>query len=132
MTTFYCSNANTDEARSVARGLPLFIRDHYKLKPSYFCGSDEITKFLEGEWNFSERSFLTSEEKDEKEKFAHLIYMVTSVKEGFISKAHKVVMAIEGYDVESIDTRFTKGYEASPTADVASFQEEISNITEKN
>ena len=58
--------------------------------------------------------------------------MVTSVKEGFISKAHQVVMAMEGYDVESIDTRFTKGYEASPAADVASFQEEISNITEKN
>ena len=35
LTTYYFLSANTDEARSVARGLPLFIRDYFKLKPTF-------------------------------------------------------------------------------------------------
>ena len=49
MNTFYFSQANSEEARSVARGLPLFIRDYLKLKATYFCNSDEMAKCLEGE-----------------------------------------------------------------------------------
>ena len=63
MTTYYFSKANSEEARSVARGLPLFIRDHYKLKPSYFCSSNEIMQCLEGDWDFKRRSFLAVDEK---------------------------------------------------------------------
>ena len=47
-TTFYFSKENADEARSVARGLPLFIRDHFQLKPSYFYGSDIVADCLAG------------------------------------------------------------------------------------
>ena len=32
--TFHYSRANSREGRSVARGLPLFIRDHFKLDPA--------------------------------------------------------------------------------------------------
>ena len=34
--TFYFTKANSSEGRSVARGLPLFIEDHYKLDPAFF------------------------------------------------------------------------------------------------
>ena len=33
--TFYFSKANAQEARGVARGLPLFIRDYFKLDPAF-------------------------------------------------------------------------------------------------
>ena len=100
MTTYYFSKANSEEARSVARGLPLFNRDNYKLKPSYFCSPDELTQCLEGDWDFKRRSFLTVDEKNEKDKFDFLIDMVTAVKETFISESHQKAMAMEGDDVE--------------------------------
>ena len=83
---------------------------------------------MEGEWNFSERTFLTLEEKDEKEKFAHLIDTVTVVKEKYISKAHKTAMCTENDDVESIDTRLTKDDEAPPEA-TSTTNDDISNLT---
>ena len=130
MNTFYFSQANSDEARSVARGLPLFIRDYFKLKASYFCNSDEMTKCLEGEWKFAERSFLTLEEKDEQAKFSHLLDTVTAVREVYISSAHKKAMAVEGDDdLESVDTRLTKGNVAPPALTSFTNDDDISNIT---
>ena len=49
MTTFYFSHANCDEVRSVACGLPLFIKAYFRLESSYFCISDVLTSCLEGE-----------------------------------------------------------------------------------
>lgn len=112
MVTFYYSKANTDEARSVARALPFFIRDHYKLQPSYFSASDAIAECHEGSWDFKKRSFLTLEEKDEKAKFEQLVDTVTAEKETFISESHKLAMAMEGDDIDSVNTRLTKNYEA--------------------
>ena len=116
MTTFYFSRANSDEARSIARALPLFIRDHYKLDPLYFCGPDFLSECLAGEWDIKSRSFLTLEEKDEKNKFAHLIDTVTAEREIFISEHHQQAMAVEGDDVESVETRLTKGDKPPPAA----------------
>ena len=82
MTTFYFSKANSEEARSIARGLPLFIRDHFKLDPLYFCGTEVMAECLEGEWDSKTRSFLTLEEKDERNKFAHLIDTITADQTG--------------------------------------------------
>ena len=67
-----------------------------------------MTKCLEGEWDFSQRIFLTPEEKDEKDKFAHLIDTVTAVKDKYISQAHKSAMCTEDNAAESIDTRLKK------------------------
>ena len=57
--TLYFSKANSEEARSVARGLPLFIRDHFKLEPAFFCDSNEIAECIEGDWNHKHRTFFT-------------------------------------------------------------------------
>ena len=128
MVTYYFSTANYDEASSVAHGLPLFIKDHFKLKPSFFCGSDDIAICLEGEWNYAQRTFLTLDEKNEKEKFSHIIDTVTTVKEVFISEAQRAAMAIEGDDVATLDTKLTKGDQAPPAAEsVAS--EGMSDLT---
>ena len=115
MTTFHFSNANADEARSVARALPLFIRDYYKLEPTFFCDTNEVTSCLEGEWDYKTRTFLTFDEKEEKEKFDQLIDTVTAEKEVFISASHQIAMAAEGDEVESVTTRLTKGDVAPPT-----------------
>ena len=100
----------------MAKGLPLFIRDHFKLDPSYFCSNDAVAESFEGKWNFKERQFLTLEEKDEREKFSHLIDTVTAERDIYISEGHKLAMAVEGDDVNSVDTRLTKGNEPPPKA----------------
>ena len=48
------------------------------------------------EWDPNKRQFFTLEEKDEREKFSHLIDTVTAEREVFISEGHKIVIAIEG------------------------------------
>ena len=116
MTTFYFSKANVKEARSIAQGLPLFIRDHFKLDPLYFCGTEFMTECLAGEWDLKSRSFLTLEEKDEKNKFAHLIDTVTAEREVFIPEKHQQAMAVEGDNVDSVETRLTKGDKPPPAA----------------
>ena len=65
--TFYCSRANYAEGRSIARALPLFIRDYFKLEPAFFCSSDSLTVSLNGDWNFLTRVFQTAEEKPKNE-----------------------------------------------------------------
>ena len=128
MTTFYFSHANMDEARSVARALPLFIKDYFKIKPSYFCSSEVITDCLEGEWDFKKRIYLTLEEKDEKVKFSSLLDNITGVKEVFISETQRTAMAMEGDDINTVDSRLTKGSEAPPTADL-NVQDGCSTLT---
>ena len=48
---FLFFSANTEEARSVARALPLFIKDHFKLDPSLIYSSEAIANALEGDWD---------------------------------------------------------------------------------
>ena len=108
MTFFYFFKANSEEARSVARALPFFIRDHFKLEPKYYSGSEAIEECHDGVWNFKKRSFLTMEEKDEKDKFSQLVDTVTAEREIFISDTHRQAMAMEGDDINSVNTRLTK------------------------
>ena len=98
----YFSKANSDEARSVARGMPLFIRDHFKLEPTFFCGSNEIAECMEGDWDFKLRTFCTRDEKNEQSKFSHLLDSITAVKDSYISEEHRQAMAAEGDDVASV------------------------------
>ena len=42
----YFSQENVEEARGVARGLLLFIRDFYKLDPNFFCSSNSVSEAL--------------------------------------------------------------------------------------
>ena len=75
-----------------------------------------MTEYLEGEWDSNTRSFLTLEEKDDRNIFAHLIDTVTAEREIFISEQHKLAMAVEGDDVDSVNTRLTKGDDPPPAA----------------
>jgi len=70
---------------------------------------------LEGEWDANTRVFLTSEEKYKKEKFGFLEDTITASIPAFISKDHQRTSAAEGDDVESVDTRLSKGDEAHPS-----------------
>ena len=114
---FYFSKSNAEEARSVARGLPLFIRDDFRLDPTFFCSSEAIADALAGEWNHDKRIFLTAEEKDEKDKFQELEMNITSEKEVFISQSHQQALATENDDIASVETRLTKGDVAPPKLD---------------
>ena len=50
--TFYFTKANSSEGRSVARGLPLFIEDHYELDPAFFCTSEALAEARGGSWQY--------------------------------------------------------------------------------
>ena len=106
--TFYCSRANYMEGRSVARGLPLFIRDYFKLEPDFFCSSEALTDALNGDWDFAKREFQTVDEKVENDRLDNLENEMNAEREIFISKEHQIAMALDD-DIISVETRLTKG-----------------------
>ena len=53
----------------MARALPLFIRDYFKLDPAFFCSSDFLNETITGDWNIKTRVFQTCEEITENEGF---------------------------------------------------------------
>ena len=113
---FYFSKANAEEARSVANALPLFIRDYFKLEPSFFCSSDCLAEALAGDWDPVKRVFLTLEEKEEIEKFSEIERTITASNDVFISESHQRALATDGDDINSVTTRLTKGDDAPPAA----------------
>ena len=52
IVNFYYTKKKSKEGRGVARVLALFIRDHFKLDPIFFCSSDIVTESLQGMWDF--------------------------------------------------------------------------------
>ena len=111
--TFHFTKANASEGRSVARGLPHFIRDHFGLEPDFFCTSAAMTEAMDGDWHFSTRKFLSAQEKMEMDRLDDLEEEVNAVPMQFISKDHQQALAMDNDEV-SVETRLTKG-NAAPT-----------------
>ena len=84
--TFYYTRANFNEGRSIARGLPLFIRDHFQLDPTFCCASEALTSTLEGEWDYNSRKFLSANEKLETDKLEAMVSEALAEYDPFISK----------------------------------------------
>ena len=112
-TTFYFTKANAPEGRSVARGLPHFIRDFFKLEPAFFCTSTALTEAMDGDWTFSTRKFLSAQEKMEIDRLEDMDEEVNAVPIAYISKEHQQALAMDNDEV-SVETRLTKG-DAAPT-----------------
>lgn len=121
---FYYTKANYSEGRSIARGLPLFIRDHFRLDPSFFCSSEALTTALAGDWNYNSRSFLSAEEKVENDKLDLMEAEACAENEQFISKDQQIVMALPD-DEFSVETRVTKG-DAAP---LPAHNDDVSDMT---
>jgi hypothetical protein len=121
--TFYFTKANYHEGRSIARCLPLFIRDYFNLDPAFFCSSEAIAQAMEGEWDFQTRTFLSATEKIEEDKLEGLECLALAEKDSFISKDQEAVLALADDDV-SIETRVTKG-DAAPN----SYKDDVSEMT---
>lgn len=118
--TFYYTAANYDEGRSVARGLPRFIKSYFGLDPKFFCSSKFLAEAKQVSWSASRRSFLTMEEKLEDKKLDSLETMVTATKPVFISKDHQRALAINENDAASEDSKLTKGDATAPAGSVSS------------
>ena len=123
--TFYYSRANFMEGRSVARGMPLFIRDHLKLDPSFFCNSSALTEALEGDWDFKQRKFLSAEEKIEGDRLDEMENEANAEIEVYISKDHQRALTLDDDSFVSEETRLTKGDAAPPAAK----SDELSDMT---
>ena len=52
----------------VARVLPLFMRDHFKLDPIFFCSLDIVTESVQRMWDFEKRIFFTEDKRLENER----------------------------------------------------------------
>ena len=115
--TIWFSKANVTEVRGVAQGLPLFIRDYFKLDPSCFFSSEALTAALEGYWQYSKRIFLIAEEKEENEKLKTLENEITTTREIFIYKDQQRALAQDGDTVVSEELRLAKGDVAPRQAD---------------
>ena len=111
--TFHFTKANASEGRSVARGLPLFIRDYFGLEPAFFCTSAALTEAMDGDWQYAERKFLSAQEKMEIDRLDDMEEEVNAVQVQYISKDHQQALAMDGDEV-SVETRLTKG-DAAPT-----------------
>ena len=122
--TFYYTKANSSEGRSVARALPLFIRDFFKLPPDFFCDGDFIQSSTDGEWDATKRTFLSSDEKEEIDRLDDMENMAIAEVEVFVSKDQQKAMAMDDDDI-SEETRLTKGDRAPPPLP----DEEMSEMT---
>ena len=112
---FHFTRANAREGRSVARGLPCFIKDYFKLEPTFFCTSDALSESLAGSWDYASRTFLSAQEKMEVDRLDDMEAEVNAEPTAFISKDHQRAMALDTDEV-SIETRLTKGDAAPPPA----------------
>ena len=121
--TFIFTKASFLEGRSIARGLPLFIRDYFKLDPAFFCNSEALTSALEGSWDFATRKFLSADEKIECEHLDMMEAEANAEAEEFISKDQQAAMALDNDDV-STETRLTKGDAVPP-----SVNDDVSEMT---
>jgi hypothetical protein len=121
--TFYFTKANFHEGRSIARALPLFIRDYFKLDPAFFCSSGAIAQAMEGVWDYKTRNFLSATEKIEDDKLDVIESLALAEKDTFISKEQETAMALEADNI-SIETRLTKN-DAAPTL----LNDEVSEMT---
>ena len=128
--TFYFTRANTVEGRGLARGLSLFIWDYFKLDPSFFCDSCAITVALDSKWNYTERKFLSVEEKMEMYRLDQMEDEVNADPEIYISKDQQRVLRLDNYDEVLAKTRLTKGDVVPPPATTDDVSEMIDSMRE--
>ena len=108
--SFYFLPANRREARSVALGLPLFIRDEFGIDPTFYCSYDKYMEAKEGLWNALDRSFLTKFEKDDEDRINLMKESLTARPvEEHISKDHARALQTDNEEVNDDDTALTKG-----------------------
>ena len=112
---FHFTKANAREGRSVARGLPCFIKDYFQLDPAFFCTSDALSESLAGSWDYASRRFLSAQEQMEVDRLDDMEAEVNAEPTAFISKDHQRAMALDTDEV-SVETRLTKGDAAPPPA----------------
>ena len=113
--TFYYSQANAEEARSVARALPRFIQTNLGLQASHFCTTEFIAESKNGKWHQHSRLYLSEEDLIEKEKLEEIDQSMSAVKEIFIDPSQQRAFAADGASLDlTIDTRLTQG-EATAT-----------------
>ena len=123
--TFYYSRASSKEGKSVTCGLPLFIRNPFKLDPVFFCNSESLTEALDGELDFEVRSYLSLENKVDFDRPNLMEDKINTETVAYISKNHQRSMAMDNDEILD-ETRITKGDHAFPTANK---NDELSELT---
>ena len=111
-TTFQYLPSNEEEAESVLKALPLFVKEHFqvsKLQAESYCRSKHITKALNGQWDFSQRSFKTQQDIKEEMFFENLQLLTQSNTSPdqpaqYIDPEHQRMMTGKGIDNDTTCT----------------------------
>ena len=109
--SFYFLPSNRDEARSVAIGLALFIRDEFGLDPCFYCKSDTYYEATRGHWEHKKRRFLTKFEKEDADRMEQMRETLAArpVEAEFISMDHARALATENDSIKDDQTAVMKG-----------------------
>ena len=86
-----------------------------------------MSSALEGSWDYKKKKFMTVVEADEMDKLDNL-ESLNANKKVYISKEHQQVMAAEGDDDFSLESRLTKG-DQTPAAAVDKEDTDVSTLT---
>ena len=70
--------------------------------------SEALTAALEGHWEYTNRVFLTAEEKEEGEKLDDLEMKITAQRDKHISNDQQNALTLDGDTVASEESRLTK------------------------
>ena len=97
-TTFQFPAYNENEASSILRALPLFLRDFFQLDitTTQYCRSQHLAAAMNGEWQFERRTFLSPQDLKEKVQFENLqLVAQATMQPTFISPDHQRAMTGE-------------------------------------
>ena len=108
--TFYYSQANAEEARSVARALPRFISTNLEVNAKHFCTAEFIAESKNGQWFKDTRIYRSEDDIIEKEKLDQIDQSMSAVKEIFIDPSQQRAFAADGDSIDlTINTQLTQG-----------------------
>ena len=116
VTTFQYLVSNEDEAESVLNALPLFLKEHYNLDQETsksYSRSKDISKALNGNWNYETRIFRSKRDMKEEVFLENLQLLTQSNNEQhetnnkqvvYIDPDHQRMMSGKAIDNDSICT----------------------------
>ena len=91
VTTFQFQEYNEQEATSILRALPLFIRDHFGFKNGKkLCRSSHVVAAMKGQWDKETRVFLSQQDLRESVQFENLELLTQATTQTkYISADHQ-------------------------------------------
>ena len=107
-TTFQYLAVNENEATSILRAFPLFIRDYFKInekEATHYCRSSLTTSAKNGQWEPDTRTFLSHQDIKEQMYFENLQLITQATpSQQFIDPNHQRALQTGNNDADTVET----------------------------